>query len=479
MLFADRQARRGAHGAVGQRQERARSTASTLGRKPVGGIFSVGVEERVPLEGLGAERGRDPPVGRGRRRQRACGRGSRSSPARCTTRAGSRRSRSVYTAGATAHERYLRNERPLARVGAGLLAADRVVLRRRARAASGSRTTTLGLVPGARRGAHPVRDGPRPAAGRRDDLATLQALVLPNVAALSDRAVRASSRVRGAGRRPRGDARDLALRRVGRARQRLRPRGPLRRRRSRAAGRGRCRTPTCASSTSRPGSTRCWPGSRTRRGSSTARGRLDVKATQQFPNPPAHADPVLSRPADGEGLPAREPRTDVPQVYLREMGAGRVSSTSRGTSIARSGRCCPSTTAEAAAQRRRVGHERGPAGEVAGPGVLDVTVWRQRESMTVHLVNLTNPMMMKGPVREFVPVGEQRVRVRLPEGRAGHAAPPPRRGDGPPGPAVGRMAGGHGAVDPRPRGGRGRPLTTQNLRWASRPFPSNDANPLI
>ena len=54
---------------------------------------------------------------------------------------------------------------------------------------------------------------------------------------------------------------------------------------------------------------------------------------------------------------------------------------------------------------------------VDGPGVLDVTVWRQQASMTVHLVNLTNPMMMKGPFREIVPVGAQRVRLRLPEGQ--------------------------------------------------------------
>jgi hypothetical protein len=53
---------------------------------------------------------------------------------------------------------------------------------------------------------------------------------------------------------------------------------------------------------------------------------------------------------------------------------------------------------------------------VAGPGVLDVTLWRQKDSLTVHLVNLTNPMLMKGPVRELLPVDEQRVRVRLPEG---------------------------------------------------------------
>jgi hypothetical protein len=35
----------------------------------------------------------------------------------------------------------------------------------------------------------------------------------------------------------------------------------------------------------------------------------------------------------------------------------------------------------------------------------------------VHLVNLTNPMMMKGPFRELIPVGQQVVRVRLPEDR--------------------------------------------------------------
>ncbi|MEP7342461.1 MAG: alpha-amylase family protein [Acidobacteriota bacterium] len=58
-----------------------------------------------------------------------------------------------------------------------------------------------------------------------------------------------------------------------------------------------------------------------------------------------------------------------------------------------------------------------PVVTVTGPGLLDVTVWRQKESMTVHLVNLTNPMMMKGPFRELIPITEQRVRVRLPQGQ--------------------------------------------------------------
>jgi len=54
---------------------------------------------------------------------------------------------------------------------------------------------------------------------------------------------------------------------------------------------------------------------------------------------------------------------------------------------------------------------------VEGPGLFDTTVWRQERSMTVHLVNLTNPMAMKGPYREFISVGPMRVRFRLPEGK--------------------------------------------------------------
>jgi hypothetical protein len=53
---------------------------------------------------------------------------------------------------------------------------------------------------------------------------------------------------------------------------------------------------------------------------------------------------------------------------------------------------------------------------VTGPGVLDVTLWRQKNSITAHLVNLTNPMMMKGPVREIIPLPPQTVRIQLPPG---------------------------------------------------------------
>ncbi len=54
---------------------------------------------------------------------------------------------------------------------------------------------------------------------------------------------------------------------------------------------------------------------------------------------------------------------------------------------------------------------------VKGKGVLDVSIWSQEKSMTVHLVNLTNPMMMKGPVREIIPIGRQEVKIQIPSGK--------------------------------------------------------------
>jgi hypothetical protein len=54
---------------------------------------------------------------------------------------------------------------------------------------------------------------------------------------------------------------------------------------------------------------------------------------------------------------------------------------------------------------------------VTGQGVLDVTVWKQKDSMTVHMVNLTNPMMMRPSFREMIPVGPQHVKLQLPPGK--------------------------------------------------------------
>ncbi len=113
--------------------------------------------------------------------------------------------------------------------------------------------------------------------------------------------------------------------------------------------------------------------------------------------------------------PRRE-RTDIRGVFLREAGQSRVvyfpwdiDRTYWEVMCVDHGRLLGN------AVRWALNEE--PPVTVTGPGLLDVTVWRQKQSITVHLVNLTNPMMMKGPYREIVPLAPQRVRVNLPPGR--------------------------------------------------------------
>ncbi len=58
-----------------------------------------------------------------------------------------------------------------------------------------------------------------------------------------------------------------------------------------------------------------------------------------------------------------------------------------------------------------------PPVTVEGKGVLDVALWEQKDSITLHLVNLTNPMMLKGPVREIVSIPGQKISLRILAGR--------------------------------------------------------------
>jgi hypothetical protein len=54
---------------------------------------------------------------------------------------------------------------------------------------------------------------------------------------------------------------------------------------------------------------------------------------------------------------------------------------------------------------------------VQGLGMFDITAWRQRGSITVHLVNLTNPMAMRPNIHELIPSQPQMVEVQLPAGK--------------------------------------------------------------
>jgi hypothetical protein len=144
--------------------------------------------------------------------------------------------------------------------------------------------------------------------------------------------------------------------------------------------------------------------------------RLEVVAKEKFANPPLTLIPSYPD-LPMEKVFMKTPRTEVPQVFLRDVGerGGRVAyfpwdidRTFWEILDTDHGKLLRNAVAWAT-------NEPAPV-EVRGPGVIDVAVWRQKNSLTVHLVNLTNPMMMKGPIREFFAVGEQKVRVRVPDG---------------------------------------------------------------
>ncbi len=53
--------------------------------------------------------------------------------------------------------------------------------------------------------------------------------------------------------------------------------------------------------------------------------------------------------------------------------------------------------------------------EVEGAGVVDIAVRESRDGLAVSLLNLTNPMMLKGPVRENIPLSKQKIEVEIPD----------------------------------------------------------------
>jgi hypothetical protein len=119
--------------------------------------------------------------------------------------------------------------------------------------------------------------------------------------------------------------------------------------------------------------------------------RLGIQVNEEFPSPltliPSYPDLPM------EHVYPRKPRTDIREIYLREIVQGRV-----------------------VYFPWDIDRTFLPV-KVEGQGILDITVWQQEKSMTVHLVNLTNPMMMKGPFRELIPLNGQEVIVKIPPGK--------------------------------------------------------------
>jgi hypothetical protein len=61
---------------------------------------------------------------------------------------------------------------------------------------------------------------------------------------------------------------------------------------------------------------------------------------------------------------------------------------------------------------------RPPLATIEGDGVVEAFAWETEPGAALHLVNYTNPNMMRGWVRQFYPTGPLQIELAVPEGRA-------------------------------------------------------------
>jgi len=55
--------------------------------------------------------------------------------------------------------------------------------------------------------------------------------------------------------------------------------------------------------------------------------------------------------------------------------------------------------------------------KIVGKGFVETFAWETQVGFAVHMLNYTNPGAFKGWIREYYPIGEQRVSMAIPTGR--------------------------------------------------------------
>ncbi len=109
-----------------------------------------------------------------------------------------------------------------------------------------------------------------------------------------------------------------------------------------------------------------------------------------------------------------EPRTSEPAVVVRQRGKSRLvyfpGDVER--TMWRSGHTDLSRLLQNSI--RWVAGDESPV-KVQGQGVIESFAWKTQAGFAVHLLNYTNPAMHRGWIREFYPIGEQKVTFKLPD----------------------------------------------------------------
>jgi hypothetical protein len=110
------------------------------------------------------------------------------------------------------------------------------------------------------------------------------------------------------------------------------------------------------------------------------------------------------------------PKTDEPAVVMRERGRSRLvwfpGDIER--SLLRSGNTDLSLLLQNSIRWLLRGES--PV-TIEGRGVIEAFAWETEPGLAVHLLNYTNPNLHRGWIREFYPAGELKVRIDIPQGK--------------------------------------------------------------
>ena len=113
----------------------------------------------------------------------------------------------------------------------------------------------------------------------------------------------------------------------------------------------------------------------------------------------------------------RQPRTTEPAAVFRQFGDGRVAYFAGD--IDRT--LWRSTNTDLARLIGNAVHwlrgDRQPVATIEGDGVIEAFAWETEPGIALHLVNYTNPNMMRGWVRQFYPTGPLQLELAAPGGR--------------------------------------------------------------
>jgi hypothetical protein len=140
--------------------------------------------------------------------------------------------------------------------------------------------------------------------------------------------------------------------------------------------------------------------------------RLPVKENAPFPVKPITLIPTYPNLPMEETYP-RQDHTGIAELYLRSYGEGRIAyfpwdiDNTFWDLLALDHLRLFANTLDWVHQEERLI-------TLKGPGVFDLAVWKQEKSFTIHLINMTNPMFMEGPVRELLPSFPQELCFNLP-----------------------------------------------------------------